>query len=70
MRNMRKLTVEFPERATEIITQLACKAGIPNVQILRRAIALLYYCSNERLKGRRICIVGPDNQVKKEIVFS
>jgi hypothetical protein len=65
---MAKLTVEFPERLNTILEEMAEKEGLPKVQLIRRAIALLKYVEDEKALGNKIAIADENNKIIKEIV--
>ena len=65
---MPKLTVQFSRKMNEILGDLADKKGTTKVDILRRAVALYKYLSNEVKLGNRVAWTRGD-QIVAEIVL-
>ena len=67
---MSRFTVEFPDKADQILKQLAEKDKTTKVDILRRALALYDYVHKEAVeKDMKLAIADEGNQVKEVIVF-
>ena len=68
---MARLTVQFPERTSEILTELSEQDQVSKTEILRRALALYKYLENEtREGGKKIAIADQNDQILKEIVIT
>jgi flagellin-specific chaperone FliS len=66
---MPRLTVEFPEKAHEIIERLSQRQGVSKTEVLRRVLALYNYVWQEVEKGRKLVILNESEEVIKEIVW-
>ena len=69
---MPRLTIEFPEEADNILQKLAKDEHTTKREIVRRALALYNYLSEEGVKmgsGRRVSITDKDSNVIKDILF-
>jgi predicted transcriptional regulator len=69
------LTVEFNDRMNDILQELADKKGTTKVDIIRRAVALYKYISNELacrrkddLVPKRLVIRNSEDVILKEVV--
>lgn len=54
------MKVQFTVRQTELLDRLSREQGVPKVQLLRRALALLDFCEREKASGR--CFGSWDEQ--------
>ncbi|OGY41129.1 MAG: hypothetical protein A2Y67_00805 [Candidatus Buchananbacteria bacterium RBG_13_39_9] len=66
---MPRLTVEFPEKAYEMIKSLSQRQGVSKTEVLRRVLALYHYVCQEVEKGRKLVILNESGGVIKEIVW-
>jgi len=65
-----KYTVTFPEKISNMIDEMSEKDSVSKPEIMRRAISLYWYIQNEvEPSGNKICIVGSDDKIIKEVVF-
>jgi len=68
------LTVEFNRKMNDILQEMADKKGCPKVDILRRAVAVYKYITNElhcRRAGdpvKKLVIRNKEDVILKEIV--
>ena len=68
------MTVEFNDRMNDILEEMADKKGTTKVDILRRAVALYKYITNElhcRRTGdpvKRLVIRNLDDVILKEVI--
>ena len=69
---MARLTVQFPEKTSQILNELAEKDEVSKTEVLRRAIALYKYLESELGKedGRKLKIADKDDNILKEIVIT
>lgn len=69
---MARLTVQFPEKTSEMLSDLADREEVSKTEILRRALALYKYLETEvqKGKGRKIAITDEDDKILKEIVIT
>jgi hypothetical protein len=69
---MGRLTVQFPEKTSQILSELAEHDEISKTEVLRRALALYKHLGTEVRKetGRKIAIADKDDRIVKEIVFT
>jgi len=70
--SMPKLTVEFNERAHELLRELAERNSMTKPEIILRAVALYKYLDDEthqKEEGRKIAITDDSGQVLKEIMI-
>ena len=63
---MPKLTVEFNDKMSEILDQLANEKGTTKVDVLRRAVALYRYLDSEQNpeENKKVSITQGDKVVK------
>ena len=67
---MPRLSIEFPDRANEILTELAKKDHTTKVDVLRRALALYNYVHREAAdKDLKLSITDDEDTILKDIVF-
>jgi len=69
---MARLTVQFPERTTQILKEMAEDEESTQTETLKRALALYKYLRSEikKEKGRKISITDKDDKIIKEIVMT
>ncbi len=68
---MPRLTVQFPEKADEILSELAEKDKVSKTEIIRRALSLYRYLDREvKQKGNKLAIADKDDKIIKEIVLT
>lgn len=68
---MARLTVQFPERTSQILDELAEQDQVSKTEILRRALALYKYLEKETQDGdKKIAIADKNDQILKEIVIT
>jgi predicted transcriptional regulator len=65
---MPKLTVEFNDKMTKILEELAAEKGTSKVDVLRRAVALYRYLDSEQKENQKVSITQ-NNRVLKDIVL-
>ena len=67
---MPRLTIEFPEQFSEILTDLAKKDQTTKVDVLRRALMLYKYVHREAVdKQLKLSITDEQDKIIKDIVF-
>lgn len=67
---MTKLTLEFNDRLTQILQELADKEDTTKVDIIRRALGLYKYVEDEVwTDGKRRLAITEDDKVIREIVL-
>ncbi len=69
---MARLTIEFPDDADAILQKLAKDEHTTKREVVRRALALYNYLSEEGVKmgsGRRVSITDQNGNVMKDILF-
>ncbi len=68
---MARLTIQFPEKTDEILTELSSKQNVSKTEVLRRALSLYKYLDREaKDKGYKVTIADGDDKIIKEIVFT
>jgi len=68
---MARLTVQFPEATSEILTELSAKDQVSKTEILRRALAVYKYLEQEtRGSKHNVAITDENGKVIKEIVIT
>ena len=69
---MARMTVQFPEKTSKILSELAEKDEVTKTEVLRRALSLYRYLEREvrREKGNKVAIADKNNNIVKEIVFT
>jgi len=68
---MPRLTVQFPEKTDEILSELAAKDSVSKTEIIRRALSLYRFLDSEaREKGNKVAIADNNDKIIKEIVFT
>jgi predicted transcriptional regulator len=68
---MARLTVQFPDRTSEMLSDLAVKDQKTKTEIIDRALALYNYLRRETQDGKhRIAVVDEDGKILKEIVMT
>lgn len=65
---MSKYTLNLTPQMDEVLQDLADAQGVPKSTVIRRAVGLLKYLSEERATGARVRIEEEDGTVK-EIVL-
>ena len=67
---MPRLTIEFPDKANDILNELAEKDQTTKVDVLRRALALYNYLHAEPIeKDLKVSITDKNDEIIKDIVF-
>lgn len=67
---MPRLTIEFPDQISEILTSLAKKDQTTKVDVIRRALALYNYVHREAVdKKLKLSITDDRDAILKDIVF-
>ena len=67
---MARLTVQFPDRTTEMLTELAARDQATKTEVINRALALYRYLQKEtRDRNHRIAVVDENDKIVKEIVM-
>jgi predicted transcriptional regulator len=67
---MPRLTIEFPDKANDILNELAEKNQTTKVDVLRRALALYNYLHAEAIeKDLKVSITDKNDEIIKDIVF-
>ena len=67
---MAKLTVQFPDQASQVLAELSEQDQVSKTEILRRALSLYKYLENETEGGKKIAIADKDDRILKEIVIT
>ena len=68
---MGKLTVQFSDQASEVLSDLSQKDQVSKTEILRRALSVYKYLEQETRGGKRkIAITDEDGTVVKEILIT
>ena len=68
---MARLTVQFPDSTSEILTELSERDEVSKTEILKRAIGLYRYLEKETRDGKRkVTIADENDKVLKEIVIT
>ena len=66
---MSRFTIEFSEKADEELKTVADRLGVKSkVEVLRKALALLNYVTEEQQEGFKIILENESKKSKKEIV--
>lgn len=66
---MPRMTIEFPDKVHDILTELSAKEQVSKVEILRRVLALYNYLQKEAVdKHKKVSIT--DDTVIKDLIFS
>ena len=67
---MARLTVQFPDRTTDMLAELASRDQVTKTEVINRALALYRYLQKETRDGKhRIAVVDEDDKIVKEIVM-
>jgi hypothetical protein len=66
---MPKLTVEFNDKMSDILEQLAEEKGTSKVDVLRRAVALYRYLDSEQKEGNKKVSITQNDNILKDIVL-
>ena len=67
---MARLTVQFPDRTSEILAELAARDQLSKTEVLRRALALYKFLDQETRDGKhRIAIADENGRIAKEITM-
>ena len=67
---MPRLSIEFPDKVNDILTQLARKDQTTKVDVLRRALALYNYVHREAAdKKLKLSITDDQDTIVKDIIF-
>ena len=68
---MARLTVQFPDRTSEILTELASRDQSTKTEVINKALALYKYLQRETRDGtHRIVVVDESDKILKEIVMT
>ena len=69
---MARLTVQFPEKTSEILEKLSEDNQVSKTEVLRRALALYKYLDDEvrKGKGKKLTIADEDDKILKEIALT
>ena len=69
---MARLTIQFPEKTSNILKEMAENEESTQTEILKRAVALYKYLGNEmkKEKGRKVSITDKNDKIIKEIVMT
>ena len=68
---MARLTVQFPDRTSEILTELASRDQSTKTEVINKALALYKYFQRETRDGtHRIVVVDESDKIVKEIVMT
>jgi len=68
---MPRMTIEFPEKVNDMLTELAQKEEVSKAEILRRALALYNYLQREAVdKQKKVSITDGNDTIIKDIIFS
>lgn len=68
---MARLTVQFPDRTSQMLNELSEREQVSKTEILRRALSLYKYLDKETHGGdRKIVIADTKDQILKEIVIT
>jgi len=68
---MARLTVQFPEAASEILAELSERDQVSKTELLRRALSVYKYLEKETRDGKRkVAITDEDGKVLKEILIT
>ena len=67
---MARLTVQFPDRTSEMLAELAARDQKTKTEVIDRALALYSYLQKETRDGKhRIVVVDENDKLIKEIVM-
>jgi predicted transcriptional regulator len=67
---MPRLTIEFPDKVNDILTELSEKDQTTKVDVLRRALALYDYIQKEVFqKEKQLSVRDKDGKVETNIVL-
>ena len=67
---MPRLSIEFPDKANDILADLAKKDHTTKVDVLRRALALYNYVHREAAdKDLKLSITDDEDTIIKDIIF-
>lgn len=66
---MAKLTVQFANNTSKMIKDRAASKGIPQTELLRRAIALYIYIDNETSDSNRNVSITEGDDIIRDIVL-
>ena len=64
-----KLTVNLSEEVVAILRDLASREGTTMTEVLRRAIAVQKYLTDEQAAGKNIVIEDPETKTARQLVF-
>ena len=68
---MARLTVQFPDRTSEMLSELAVRDQKTKTEVISRALALYKYLQREtRDSKHRIVVVDENDKIVKEIVMT
>ena len=68
---MARLTVQFPDRTTDMLAELASEDQSTKTNVISRALALYKYLKKETRDGKlRIVVVDENDKILKEIVMT
>ena len=67
---MAKLTVQFNDKQTAMLNEMANKEGTTKTEILRRALAVYRALRRETSDGeKKVSITSEDDKVLKDFIF-
>lgn len=69
---MARLTVEFPDETTKMLDKLAKDTDSSKREVLRRAIALFNYVTEQGVKAgskKKLSITDMDDNIERDILF-
>jgi hypothetical protein len=64
----RRVTVDFSREAYEAIEQIAHVLNTTKSEALRKALGLMRFVLDERGKGAKLIIEGPERNERREII--
>lgn len=69
---MARLTIQFPEKTSNLLSEMAERDEVSKTEILRRALSLYKYLDGEvrKQKGHKVAIADEEDKVIKEIVIT
>lgn len=68
---MARLTVQFPEKTSQTLEELAAQDQTSKTEVIRKAISLYKYLERETRDGKHnVAIVDENGKVVKEIILT
>lgn len=64
----RRVTVDFSQEAYEAIETIAGKLGTTKSEALRKALGLMRFILEEKGKGAKLIVEGPEPRERREII--